>query len=130
LEPVTVLYRNLFIVRVFSMNAAILFQYHRGGRKAIPDPEGDELAGDKEARKHAAMVARDMLSGRIWYKRGLEHWAFVVTNEAGRQVAIVPFSNPYCFPRGPSFVFIGTRKVTQASRDRGVDAVMFDPDPL
>jgi hypothetical protein len=30
------------------------------GRKAIPDPAGDELAGDKEARKHAKMVAREM----------------------------------------------------------------------
>jgi hypothetical protein len=62
------------------------------GRKAIPDPEGDELAGDKEARKHAEMVAREMLSNRIWYKRGLEHWAFLVTNGAGRQVGVVPFS--------------------------------------
>jgi hypothetical protein len=29
-------------------------------RKAIPDPEGDELAGDREALEHAATVARDM----------------------------------------------------------------------
>jgi hypothetical protein len=63
------------------------------GRNAIPDPEGDELAGDKEARKHAKMVAREMLSDRIWYKRGLEHWTFVITNEAGRQVGVVPFSD-------------------------------------
>jgi hypothetical protein len=62
------------------------------GRKPIPDPDGDELAGDKEARKHAKMVARDMLSNRIWYKPGLEHWAFVITDEAGRQIAVVPFS--------------------------------------
>jgi len=62
------------------------------GRKAIPDPDGDELAGDKEAKKHARMVAREMLSDRYWYKRGLERWAFVVTNGAGRQIAFVPFS--------------------------------------
>jgi hypothetical protein len=62
------------------------------GRKAIPDPEGDELTGDKEARQHAKIIAREMLSKRIWYKRGLEHWAFEITNEAGRYVGVVPFS--------------------------------------
>jgi hypothetical protein len=62
------------------------------GRKAIPDPEGDELAGDKEARKHASTIARDMLERRHWYKRGLEHWTFVVTDETERLVAVVPFS--------------------------------------
>jgi hypothetical protein len=62
------------------------------GRKAIPDPEGDELAGDKEAREHASMIARDMLERRHWYKRGLEHWTFVVTDETERLVAVVPFS--------------------------------------
>jgi hypothetical protein len=63
------------------------------GRKVIPDPEGDEHAGDNAARKHAVMVAREMLSNHIWYKRGLEHWTFVITNEVGRQVGVVPFSS-------------------------------------
>jgi hypothetical protein len=62
------------------------------GRKAIPDPEGDELAGDIDARKHAEMVAREMLTNRIWYKRGLENWAFEITNGHGRKVGVVPFS--------------------------------------
>ena len=53
------------------------------GRKAIPDPEGDELAGDKEARQHAKTVARDMLTNHIWYKRGLEHWSFEITTKPG-----------------------------------------------
>jgi hypothetical protein len=39
------------------------------------------------------MIAQEMLSNRSRYKRGLEHWAFVVTDEAGRQVAVVPFSD-------------------------------------
>ena len=30
-------------------------------RKAIPDPDGDVLAGDKEAREHARMIAIEML---------------------------------------------------------------------
>jgi hypothetical protein len=62
------------------------------GSKAIPDPEGDELAGDREARPHAKVIARDMLTNHIWYKRGLEHWAFEITNEAGRRVGLVAFS--------------------------------------
>ena len=61
-------------------------------RKAIPDPEGDELACDKEARAHARMVAREMLERRHWYKRGLEHWAFEITNGNGRKVGVVHFS--------------------------------------
>jgi hypothetical protein len=63
------------------------------GRKAIPDPDGDELAGDKEARMHAKMVAREMLTNHIWYRRGLEHWAFEITDEAGRRVSLVAFSD-------------------------------------
>jgi hypothetical protein len=62
------------------------------GRKAVPDPEGDELAGDKAARKHGKVIARDMLANHIWYKRGLEQWAFEITDEAGRHVGLVPFS--------------------------------------
>jgi hypothetical protein len=62
------------------------------GRKAIPDPDGDELAGDKEAQEHARMVAREMLERRHWYKRGLEHWAFEITNGNGRKVGVVRFS--------------------------------------
>jgi hypothetical protein len=62
------------------------------GRKAIPDPEGDELAGDKEARKHAKMVAREMLTDHILYKSGLANWAFEITNGNGRKVDVVPFS--------------------------------------
>jgi hypothetical protein len=38
------------------------------------------------------MVARDMLNNRIWYKRGLEHWAFEITDGTGRLVGVVPFS--------------------------------------
>jgi hypothetical protein len=62
------------------------------GRKSISDPEGDELAGDKEARRHAKTVAREMLTNRIRYKRGLENWAFEITNGSGRKVGVVPFS--------------------------------------
>jgi hypothetical protein len=61
------------------------------GRKPITDPDGDELAGDKEAREHAKIVARDMLANHVRYKRGLEHWTFEITNGAGRHVGTVPF---------------------------------------
>ena len=61
------------------------------GRKAIPDPDGDELAGDTEARKHAKVIALDMLKNHARYKRGLEHWAFEITNEEGYRVGLVTF---------------------------------------
>ena len=80
------------IVQVFFLNAAIFFNIVIRGRKAIPDPDGDELAGDNEARKHARTTAREMLERRHWYKRGLEHWAFEITNGSGRKVGVVPFS--------------------------------------
>ena len=38
------------------------------------------------------MVAREMLERRHWYKRGLEHWAFEITNGNGRKVGVVRFS--------------------------------------
>jgi hypothetical protein len=62
------------------------------GRKAILDLDGDELASDKEARRRARMIAREMLERRHWYKRGLEHWAFEITNGNGRKVGVVRFS--------------------------------------
>ena len=62
------------------------------GRKAIADPEGDQLPGDQAARNHAKMIARDMLANHVRYKRGLEHWAFEITNGAGRHVGFVPFA--------------------------------------
>jgi hypothetical protein len=55
----------------------------------IPDPDGDVLAGDKEARAHARVIAHDMLERRHWYKRGLEHWAFEITNRNRRKVGVV-----------------------------------------
>jgi hypothetical protein len=61
------------------------------GRKPISDPDGDVLVGDKEARKHGRVIARDMLDRRHWYQRGLEHWAFAITNGNGRKVGVVPF---------------------------------------
>jgi hypothetical protein len=38
------------------------------------------------------MVAREMLERRHQYKRGLEHWTFVVTDKEERLMAIVPFA--------------------------------------
>jgi hypothetical protein len=55
------------------VNATVLFNISVRGRRPILDPEGDELPGDREARKHAEMAAREMLDRRIWCKRGLEH---------------------------------------------------------
>jgi hypothetical protein len=70
------------------------------GRRAIPDPEGDQLPGDREARRHAKMVAREMLNNRIHYNRGLEGWSFEITNAAGRQVGVVPFAGLFSKTNG------------------------------
>jgi len=61
-------------------------------RKPIADPDGDLFAGDKEVRAHAKMVAREMLDRRLWYSRGLERWAFLITDKNRRQVGVAPFS--------------------------------------
>ena len=64
------------------------------GRKAIPDPEGDLLFDNRTALRHAQAVASEMLERRRRYRRGLEHWAFEVTDERGRLVGLVSFSSP------------------------------------
>ncbi len=65
------------------------------GKTVIPDPEGDALAGDAEAMRHASMTAREMLDDRHKYsRRGMERWAFEVMNGAGRHVGTVRFPNP------------------------------------
>jgi hypothetical protein len=63
------------------------------GRIFIPDPEGDDLSADEEARQHAEMVAREMIEERHKYNsRSIERWGFIVTDSTGRHVATVPFS--------------------------------------
>ena len=34
-----------------------------------------------------------MLTNHVRYKRGLERWAFEITNEAGQYVGVVPFAD-------------------------------------
>jgi hypothetical protein len=63
------------------------------GRTFIPDPEGDDISGDEEAKEHAEAVAREMLAERHKLNaRGIERWAFILTDDSGRHVATVPFT--------------------------------------
>jgi uncharacterized protein DUF6894 len=65
-------------------------------RTVIDDPEGDVLSGDAEARLHAATTARAMFAERHKYRqsgRHLAQWAFKITDESGRHVATVLFSD-------------------------------------
>jgi hypothetical protein len=89
------------------------------GRRPILDPEGDELPGDKEARKHAEMVAQEMLERRIWYKRGLEPWVFVVTDESGRPVGVVPFKKIGANPKSDSYTLNRVAEVAGKIDARG-----------
>jgi hypothetical protein len=60
--------------------------------RTIHDPEGDNLAGDKEAKAHAKLIARGILESRDRYRRGVENWQLVITDRTGRQIGIVPLS--------------------------------------
>jgi len=90
-----------FLVRLRNrkLRAALLempryfFNVMIGKQEPIADPEGDLLPGDAAARRHAKAVARDMLSNRRLYTRGLDRWVFVVTDQRGRLVARVPFKS-------------------------------------
>src|SRR6202035_2095383 len=63
------------------------------GSAFIPDPEGDDLPGDEEAKEHAEIVAREMIEERHKFNaRSIERWAFIVTDDTGRHVATVPFT--------------------------------------
>ncbi|MCF4124524.1 DUF6894 family protein [Methylobacterium sp. SyP6R] len=58
------------------------------------DPEGDELAGPEAARAHALMVARDLITRvRLHAVRDWFACSFEVTDEDGRPVMTVPFSD-------------------------------------
>jgi len=64
------------------------------GKTVIPDPEGDVLRSDTAARRHAFMIAREMIKERHNYRGcGIERWAFEITDKTGRHVAKVQFSD-------------------------------------
>ncbi len=61
--------------------------------RLIPDHEGDELGSEEAVRGHALENARDLVfrtrmdSIRSWFD-----CSFEITNESGRTVLILPFS--------------------------------------
>jgi hypothetical protein len=71
------------------------------GKTVIPDPEGDALRSDADARRHASVTAQEMLEERHRYPRGMERWAFEITDQTGRHVATVLFSD-FSSPFEPS----------------------------
>jgi hypothetical protein len=63
-------------------------------RKPIEDPDGDLFPDAGAARRHAAIVAREMLADSHWYDRNIKYWAFAITDKQGRAIGRVAFSSP------------------------------------
>ena len=68
---------------------------HRPGPAGLSeDPEGDELADVNAAHEHALSVARKMIArDRLTLIRDWMVCSFEITDEAGRHVMTVPFTD-------------------------------------
>lgn len=68
---------------------------HRPGPRGLAlDPDGDELADESLVRDHAMETARDLTKrARLEHIRNWYDCSFEVTDDAGRRVMTVPFSD-------------------------------------
>jgi len=61
--------------------------------RLIPDHEGDELPSEEALRRHALATARDLVFGtRMDSIRSWFDCSFEITDEGGRTVLVMPFS--------------------------------------
>ena len=61
--------------------------------RLIPDPEGDELSNEEAVHGHALATARDLVfSTRMDTIRSWFDCSFEITDEGGRTVLVMPFS--------------------------------------
>ena len=69
------------------------FYFHlQDGGELIPDPEGTELPDCDTARREALYSARELLGNAIKAGRPKVPEAFVIADEAGRTLDVVPLS--------------------------------------
>jgi hypothetical protein len=69
------------------------FYFHlQDGGDLVEDADGTELADVDAARQEAILAARDVLSDAIRAGRPKVPEAFVIADEAGRKLDVVPFS--------------------------------------
>jgi uncharacterized protein DUF6894 len=66
------------------------FHLHVGGH-VVPDNEGTDLPGLSAAKHEAMQSAREILADAIKSGKPEIAEAFVITDEAGRALAVVPF---------------------------------------
>jgi len=68
-------------------------RYGPGSDRLAVDPEGDELASVEEAHQHALQSVRGLIAGPP--SHAVRDWfvcTFEITDEAGRHVMTVPFT--------------------------------------
>jgi hypothetical protein len=69
------------------------FYFHlQGGGELLHDPEGADLPDLNAARHEAWLSARELLSEAIKYGRETVPEAFVIADEAGRKLDVVPLA--------------------------------------
>jgi hypothetical protein len=69
------------------------FYFHvRAGDELTPDEEGVDLPDFSAARREAVEAARELLAGAIKDGRPDVPEAFVITDEAGREIDTVPLA--------------------------------------
>jgi 1-acyl-sn-glycerol-3-phosphate acyltransferase len=69
------------------------FYFHlRDGDKLVLDPEGTDLPDLDAAKREALLAARDILSDAIKAGKPKVPDAFVIAEEVGRKLAIVPLA--------------------------------------
>jgi hypothetical protein len=68
------------------------FYFHlREGAELIRDPEGTDLRDAAEAKRMALLSARELLAGAIKSGERRIPEAFVITDEAGQTLHVLPF---------------------------------------
>ena len=69
------------------------FYFHlQDGGELIPDPEGTELPDCDTARQEAFQSARELLANAIKAGKPKVPEAFVIADEAGRMLDVVPLA--------------------------------------
>jgi hypothetical protein len=69
------------------------FYFHlQDGDKLVQDPEGSDLPDVDAAKREALLAARDILSDAIKAGKPKVPDAFVIADEAGRKLDVVPLA--------------------------------------
>lgn len=70
-----------------------LFMHIQQGATLIMDPEGEHMLSLDEARQKAFVSARELMSQKVLHGRRPNGDKFVIVDEDGRVVLVVPFKD-------------------------------------